>query len=61
MYQFLIIAYLFTLWKDTSGIAPLKENGRLHAEPKDKADILNRQYESTWTKEDTNVGDQGYQ
>ena len=38
--------------KDTSGIAPLKENGRLHAKPKDKADILNRQYESTWTKED---------
>ena len=38
--------------KDTSGIAPLKENGRLHAEPKDKADILNRQYKSTWNKED---------
>ena len=30
----------------------LKEKGRLHDDPKDKADILNRQYESTWTKED---------
>ena len=40
------------MWKDTSGIAPLKENGRLHAEPKYKADFLNRQYESTWTKKD---------
>ena len=48
---------------------------RLHAEPKDKADILNRQYESMWTKEDKSCipspdgtpfppvseGDQGYQ
>ena len=40
------------MWKDTSGIAPLKENGRLHAEPKNKADFLNRQYESTCTKKD---------
>ena len=41
-----------SLRRDNSGIAPLKEKGRLHADPKDKADILNRQYESTWTKED---------
>ena len=41
--------------KDTGGVAPLKENGRLHADPKDKANILNRQYELTWTQEDTNV------
>ena len=45
-------SFIKSLRKDSSGIAPLKENGRLHAEPKDKADILNRQYESTWTKED---------
>ena len=38
--------------KDTSRIAPLKENGRLHAEPKDKTGVINRQYESIWTKED---------
>ena len=45
-------SFIKPMRKDTSGIAPLKENGRLQAEPKDKADILNRQYESTWTKED---------
>ena len=45
-------AYIKSLRKDSSGIAPLKDNGTFHANPKDKADILNRQYESTWTKED---------
>ena len=45
-------SFIKYLRKDSSGIAPLKEKRRLHAEPKDKADILNRQYESTWTKED---------
>ena len=45
-------SFIKSMQKDTSGIAPLKENGRLHAKPKDKADILNRQYEYTWTKED---------
>ena len=29
--------------KDNVGIAPLKENGIMHADPKDKANILNRQ------------------
>ena len=46
-------AYIKSLRKDSSGIAPLKDNGTLHADAKDKADILNRQYESTWTREDT--------
>ena len=45
-------SYIKSLWKDTGGVAPLKDNGRLHADPKEKADILNRQYESTWTRED---------
>ena len=36
----------------TSGNAPLKDNGRFTDDPKEKADILNRQYDSTWTKED---------
>ena len=43
-------AYITSLWKDSSGIAPLKDKGTLHANPKYKADILNRQYESSWTK-----------
>ena len=41
-----------SLRRDNSGIASLKEHGRLHDDPKDKADFLNWQYESTWTKED---------
>ena len=45
-------SYIKSLRKDTGGIAPLKDNGRLHADSKEKADILNRQYESTWTRED---------
>ena len=44
--------FIKSLPRDNRGIAPLKEKGRLHDDPKDKADILNRQYESTWTKED---------
>ena len=47
-------SYIKSIWKDTGGVAPLKVNGRLHADPKDKANyILNGQYESTWTQEDT--------
>ena len=45
-------SYIKSLWKDTGGVAPLKNNGRLHADPKEKANILIRQYESTWTRED---------
>ena len=33
-------AYIKSLGKDSSGIAPLKDNQTLHANPKDKADIL---------------------
>ena len=46
-------SYIKSIQKDTGGVASLKENGRLHADPKDKGNILNRQYESTWTQEDT--------
>ena len=45
--------FIKSLRKDDCGIAPLKENGKMHADPKDKANILNRQYESTFTREDT--------
>ena len=49
-------SYIKSLRKDTGGIAPLQDKGRLHDDQKDKADILNRQYESTWTREDkTNI------
>ncbi|MCG8035226.1 MAG: reverse transcriptase family protein, partial [Candidatus Thiodiazotropha taylori] len=38
--------------KDNSGISPLKDKGRLFNSPKDKADILNKQYMSVFTQED---------
>ena len=50
-------SFIKSLRKDSSGMAPLKEkleNGKMHADPKDKTNILNRQYESVYTKEDTN-------
>ena len=46
-------SYIKSLRKDTNGIAPLKDAGILHADAKDKADILNRQYQSVFTNEDT--------
>ena len=39
-----LFSFVKSLRRDNSGIAPLKEHGRLHDDPKDKADILNRQY-----------------
>ena len=46
-------SFIKSLRKDSSGVSPLKENGKMHADPKDKKNILNRQYESVYTKEDT--------
>ena len=36
---------------DNSGIAPLRDNGQLFTDPKEKANILNRQFESVFTRE----------
>ena len=47
-------SFINLLRKDNSGVAPLKENDKMHADPKDKTNILNRQYVSVYTKEDTN-------
>ena len=41
-----------SLRKDTTGVSPLKDNGRLFNTARDKADILSRQYQSVYTKED---------
>ena len=45
-------SYIKSLRKDSTGIAPLKDNGRLFNASKDKADILNRQYQYVFTQED---------
>ena len=47
-------SFIKSLRKDSSGVAPLKENVKMHADPKDKTNILNRQIESVYTKENTN-------
>ena len=41
-------------WSEKTGISPLKNKGRHLNAPKYKANILNRQYQSTFTQEDTN-------
>ena len=38
---------------DNTGIAPLKDDGRLFSDSQNKADILNRQFTSVFTREDT--------
>jgi hypothetical protein len=49
-------SYVNALRKDNSGVIPLKDSEKMHADPIDKADILNRKYESVFTKEDiTNI------
>jgi hypothetical protein len=45
-------SYIKTLRRDNTGVAPLKHEGKLHSFAKDKADILNQQYQSVFTKED---------
>ena len=44
--------YIKSLRKNSTGTAPLKDNGRLFNTCKDNADILNRQYQSVFTQED---------
>ena len=49
-------SYIKSFRKDNSGISPLKDKGRLFISAKDKANILNKQYMSVFTKEtDTNI------
>ena len=43
--------YIKSLRKDIAGVAPFKENGRLFNAPRDKTEILSRQYLSMYTNE----------
>ena len=45
-------SFIKSLKKDSSGVAPLRDQGKLHSDPVDKANILNRQYQSQFTDED---------
>ena len=44
-------SFVKSLLKDNSGVAPLKDQGKMQADQVDKANILNRQCESVFTKE----------
>ena len=44
-------SYIKSLRKDTTGVAPLKDNGHLFNAPRDKAEILSRQYQSVYTQD----------
>ena len=47
-------SYIKSLRKDNTGISSLKDKGRLFNAPKDNTHTLNRQYQYTFTQEDTN-------
>jgi hypothetical protein len=45
---------------ENTGIAPLRSEGTLHSHPSEKANILNKQFQSAFTSEaNTNIPDKG--
>ena len=46
-------SFIKSLRKDNCRVVSRKENGKMHVDPKDNANIPNRQYESTLPREDT--------
>ena len=46
--------YIKSKRQDGNGVSPLKENGQLHSASRRKAEILNNQFCSVFTSEDTN-------
>ena len=45
--------YIKSKRQDGNGVSPLKENGQLHSDSRRKAEILNKQFCSVFTSEDT--------
>ena len=50
--QKIFFSFIKSLKRDSSGIAPFRDQGKLHSNPADKANILRNQYLSQFTKED---------
>ena len=50
-------SYIKSLRKDSGGVSPLKSDGIMYNNPKDKANILNKQYQSVFTRETPNIPD----
>ena len=42
--------YVKSLRRDNSEISPLKQDGKLHNDPKDKAEIINNQFKNVFTQ-----------
>ena len=40
---------------DNNGVAPIKAEGKLHSDPTQKANLLNRQFQSVFVKEDHKI------
>lgn len=45
-------SFMKGLRKDASGVSPLLDNGKYCSDPKEKADILNRQFQSVFTEDE---------
>ncbi len=44
--------FIKSMRKDHVGVTTLKDNGKVYTDPKEKANLLNRQFESVFTQED---------
>ena len=48
-------SYIKSLRNDNNGVAPIKAEGKLHSDPTQKANLLNRQFQSVFVKEDHKI------
>ncbi|KAH3700067.1 hypothetical protein DPMN_075035 [Dreissena polymorpha] len=51
-----LYSYVKGMKSDSSGVAPLKKDGSTHSDASAKAEILNNQFSSVFTKEDCDRG-----
>ena len=55
-----LYSYIKSQKNENTGIAPLRSEGTLHSHPSEKANILNKQFQSDFTSEaNTNIPDEG--
>ena len=55
-----LYSYIKSQKNENTGIAPLRSEGTLHSHPSEKANILNKQFQSAFTSEaNTNIPDKG--
>ena len=55
-----LYSYIKSQKNENTGIAPIRSEGTLHSHPSEKANILNKQFQSAFTSEaNTNIPDKG--